>query len=601
LNRCVKMCSRKDGGVEKDMTYHSKHSRLAGVHPVWLASAAAVAGLPISPAPAAAQLLDPTTLMKFVDPLPNPLANPIAPSGTMNGSPLYQVSIGQFQQQLHRDLPATTLWGYNNLYPGPTFIVNSGQKIHVQWTNNLVGSGGQPLNHLLPYDTTLHGAHAHLPQARIVTHLHGGVTEAASDGHPEHWYSPNPAAPANGMGGPAGNSYVTTYHNNQRAGNLWYHDHAMGITRLNVYAGMAGAYFIRDPHEQALNLPSGQYEIPLVLQDRQFYSDGRLHYPSEPHEPLPPGFPSEASIVPHFMGDVNLVNGKIWPQMEVEPRKYRFRMLNGANSRTYNLVLDDGGGPTTFHQIGTDVGLLAMRADRQQLLLGPADRSDVIVDFSQFQPGQTINLRNIGPDGPYGLDGGGPADPNTTGQVMQFKIVPPTAPDTSSLPTQLVPLTRYNEADAVVHRRLTLVQGTDDYGRPLMLLDGKMWEDPTSEISRLGDLEIWEIENFTRDSHPIHLHLAHMQILDKKHRQTGPIPLEPWELGWEDTVMINPRETVRLFVMFEQFLGEYVWHCHMLEHEDHEMMRRLNVIPEPASIAMAPLFAAAALLRRRRR
>jgi spore coat protein A len=293
--------------------------------------------------------LDASTLTKYLDPLPNPLVNVIAPSGMLDGVPLYDVSISQFQQQLHSQLPPTTLWGYNGTYPGPTFDVNRGQPIKVSWTNNLVDDMGQPLKHLLPYDPTLHGADypgAHMghdggehgefsdyPQARTVTHLHGGVVDQMSDGYPEHWFSPNPNAAPNGLGGPAGNSHITDYPNDQRAATMWYHDHAMAITRLNVYAGMAGFYLLRDADEAALDLPSGQYEVPLVIQDKSFFDNGALYYPGgDEHDPSAPG-----THVASFFGDANIVNGKVWPYLEVEPRRYRFRLLNGANSRSYNL------------------------------------------------------------------------------------------------------------------------------------------------------------------------------------------------------------------------------------------------------------------------
>jgi spore coat protein A, manganese oxidase len=565
----------------------------------------------LAPAPARGQgLLDPMGLTKYVDPLPNPMGNVIAPSGTLNGSPLYDVSISQFTQQLHRDLPATTVWGYGGTYPGPTFVVNSGETIQVKWTNNLVDGSGAPLPHLLPYDSTLPGAME--AESRVVTHLHGGITESASDGLPERWFTPDPAAPANGTGGPAGNSFTTTYTNDQRASTLWYHDHAMGATRLNVYAGLAGFYLVRDPNELSLNLPSGAYEIPLVLQDRSFYNDGQLFYPAGPGDVsdpgggdplagLPAGFSGDASIVPNFMGNTNLVNGKIWPYLEVEPRKYRFRMLNGANSRFYNLVLDGGAaGTVPFHQIGTDAGLLATSVDRNQVAMGPADRADVIVDFSQFNPGDQIVMKNLGPDGPAGLDGGGAANPSTTGQVMQFKIKALAAPDTSVLPLHPATVARYSEADAQVIRQLTLVEDTDEFGRPMMMLDGKLFSDAVTEVSQLGALEIWELQNFTRDAHPIHLHLAHMQMLDRTNRQTGALPVEDYELGWEDTIVVNPRENVRVFVEFEQYTGAYVWHCHILEHEDHDMMRPSLVVPEPGVAGLA-MFGALLLGMRRRR
>jgi spore coat protein A len=556
----------------------------------------------LSSKPCMAQsVLDVSTLTKYVDRLVNPLDNVIQPTGMMGGAPLYEVGIGQFQQTLHRDLPPTTLWGYNGSYPGPTFEVNRDTTVKVRWTNNLTDMTGAPLQeHLLPYDTTVHGAGPAVPKARTIAHVHGAVTAESSDGFPEHWFTPDPNASANGMGGPAGNSLVTTYTNNQRAAGNWYHDHSMGITRLNVYAGMAGLYMIRDQQEQSLGLPQGDFEIPLVFQDRSFYDDGQLFYPrgpgdlvspgvGDPLAGLPPDFPSEASQVQSFFADANLVNGTVWPFMEVEPRKYRFRMLNGANSRFYDLALEPQPGaasmdPVTFHQIGTDSGLLSTRSERTSLNLAPADRFDVVVDFSQFNPGDTLLMRNSGPQ----------ARPGTTDEVMQFQVVPLVGNDNSNLPDQLSTINRYNEQDATRVRTLELVRDFDNYGRPMLLLDGKKWTDPTTETIVQGELEIWEFVNRTGMAHPMHLHMEAFQLLDRTDVLGEPIPLEEYELGWEDTITVGPRETARIMVKFEQYTGEFVWHCHILEHEDAEMMRTFRIIPVPEPNSLA-LFLAVAL------
>ena len=374
----------------------------------------------------------------------------------------------------------------------------------------------------------------------------------------------------------------------------------MGITRLNVYAGLAGFYILRDDEEAALNLPSGNYEVPLVIQDRSFYADGQLFYPrgpgdltepggSDPLAGLPPEFTGAASVVPHFFGDVNLVNGKVWPVMDVEPRKYRLRFLNGANSRFYDLQLDAGAaGILDFHQIGSDGGLLEAPTSRSQVLMGPADRVDSIVDFSSLSVGDEVILRNFGPDGPFESPAmaHAPADPNTTGQVMKFRVVAPTRPDTSSLPASLVSVPRISESEAVVTRQLSLVDDVDEYGRPKLLLDGAKWTDPTTELPLKNTTEIWEITNSSPGSHPIHLHLVQFQVLDRFARPAGggdpvEVPLEAHELGWKDTFKVNRRETVRVIARFEDFDGLYVWHCHILEHEDHEMMRRYEVVPGP--------------------
>ena len=552
----------------------------------------------------AIQLLDPTTLTKYIDPLPNPLGNVLSPVGTLDGATFYQVEMTQFSQQLHSQIPATTVWGYSGLgfngtYPGPTFEVRRGELVKVDWINNLRDGSGNPLPHLLPVDTTIHGAQPDVPEVRTVAHLHGAHVEAASDGFPEYWYSADPTAPANGMGGPAGNHVVYTYHNQQPATTLWYHDHGLGITRLNVYAGLAGFYLIRDAAEEALNLPSGAYEMPIVIQDRTFQADGQLFYPrgpgdlidptlDDPLAGLPAEFPSDASVVPHFFGDTNLVNGKVWPVMDVEPRKYRFRLLNGSNGRFYDLQLDAlAAGTLTFHQIGTEGGLLAAPTDRSQVLLAPAERADVIVDFSSLGVGDEVFLRNFGPDGPFESPTAGhtPADPNTTGQVMKFRVVAPTGPDTSSLPQTLASVPRIPESQATITRQLSLVDSLDEFGRPKMLLDGAEFMEPITELPLQGTTEIWEITNSSVDSHPIHMHLVLFQVLDRFARPAGggdpiKIPLQPHELGWKDTVAVNRRETVRVIAKFDDYSGLYVWHCHILEHEDHEMMRRCEVAPD---------------------
>lgn len=549
----------------------------------------------------AQNVLDVSSLTKYVDPLANPLDHIIQPTGLMDGVPLYDVGVSQFQQQLHRDLPPTTLWGYNASYPGPTFEVDRDSTIKIRWSNNLTDASGLPLQeHLLPYDTTVHGAAPTIPVARTIAHIHGAVTNEASDGFPEHWFTADPSAPANGMGGPAGNSLVTTYPNNQRAAGNWYHDHSMGITRLNVYAGMAGLYMIRDEEEESLGLPSGEYEIPLVFQDRSFYEDGQLFYPRGPGDigipgvvdpliGLPPNFPSSASQVESYLADANLVNGTVWPYLEVEPRKYRFRMLNGSNSRYYDLTLEPQPGAAsmdlvTLHQIGTDGGLLSTRSERTAMALAPADRSDIIVDFSRFNPGDTLLLAN-------GAEG---ARPGTTDEVMEFRVVPATGSDHSNLPNDLSLIDRYDENDAVRVRTLELVTAFDEYDRPELLLDGKKWTDANTETIVQGELEIWEFVNRTSMTHPMHLHMEAFQLLDRSDLGGQPIPLDDYELGWEDTVSVGPNETARIMVKFEQYTGTFVWHCHILEHEDLEMMRTFKIVPVPEPSGLTILLCASA-------
>lgn len=362
---------------------------------------------------------------------------------------------------------------------------------------------------------------------------------------------------------------------NLEATTLFYHDHTMGITRLNNYAGLGGFFIIRDEHEQSLNLPKGKYEIPLMIQDRSFNPDGSLYYPATPDKnnsrlPYP-------SIVTPFDADYILVNGKVSPYLEVEPRKYRFRILNYCNSRAITFKLDTG---QPFYQIGTDRGLLENPVKMNEILLLTTERADVIVDFSRFF-GKTIVLKNV-------FKG---ASPETT-DVMQFRVATPLkGKDTSSLPDHLLKIDFLSREMATRTRDLTLIRVEDEYGRSLNLLDGKRWSDRISEKMELGTIEIWRLINLSNDDHPIHLHVVDMQILERQpfnvaHFQatgeltfTGPaVPPEPNERGFKDTIRA-PAGTVTSFIAsFDPFAGLFVWHCHMLEHEDYDMMRPFEIL-----------------------
>jgi spore coat protein A len=307
--------------------------------------------------PMATPALDPNTLAKFVDALPiPPLARPdgyrASPSNLKEKLPYYRVAMRQTEAKIHRDLKPARLWTCGPSAPGPTFETRSGEGVLVEWANEL------PTAHFLPIDHNLHGAEADKPPVRTVIHLHGAKTGPESDGYPEDWFVP-------------GKSALCHYPNKQDAAMLWYHDHAMGINRLNIYAGLLGAFFIRDHVEDALNLPKGKQEIPLIIYDRVLTREGQLLYPVS-------GNPS-APWVPEVFGDAILVNGKLFPYLEVEPRKYRLRVLNASNSRFYHLSFANG---MPFHQIGTDQGLLAAPVPLKSLAIAPAERADLVVDFS---------------------------------------------------------------------------------------------------------------------------------------------------------------------------------------------------------------------------
>jgi spore coat protein A len=492
-------------------------------------------------------MLNPMTLERFVDPLPLPAiaaASGTRPSPTNRHErlPYYRIELTEFQTKLHRDLAPTRQWGYGASVPGPAVQTRSGQGVLIEWVNSL------PRKHFLPVDHTLHGAEADQPEVRTVAHVHGAKAPPASDGYPESWQVP-------------GQAQIFHYPNEQDAATLWYHDHAMGITRLNMFAGLFGVFIIRDAVEEALNLPSGPYDIPIVIYDRTLDHDGQLLYPVA----VTPGSP----FVSEFYGNTVLCNGKIHPYLDVQPRKYRLRLLNTANARFFHLTLGD----RAFHQVGSDLGLLAGPVELRGLVLYPAERADVVVDFAGLE-GREVRLRNESED------------------LLQFRVAGRGAGDSSALPATLRAVPRTPESQAVQERILTLSEHDDAAGNSMqMLLNETHWNMPVTEKPLLDSTEIWSFVNLTGDAHPIHLHLVRFQILDrrpfdlfaynadKKLVYTGPaLPPEPNEMGWKDTVRTDPGMVTRIIVRFEGYTGRYVWHCHLLEHEDNEMMRPYEVV-----------------------
>ncbi len=530
----------------------------------------------------------------------------------------------------------TNVWGYSyedenqNISPGPTFITQRDVPIKVEWQNDLPKTG-----HLLPVDQSIHIAQPvkyTLEQGYVptVTHLHGGHTEAASDGAPEAWFTQDFSET-----GPEWVKKEYAYENDQEASTLWYHDHALGLTRLNVYAGLAGIYLVRDQNENNLInqgiLPSDTYEREILIQDRMFTTDGQLYFPSTepPVDPDPvadpnPPTPPNPSAIPEFFGNFIMVNGMTWPKMEVEPRKYRLRLVNGSDSRFYILKFNDN--QEKFYQIGTEQGFLKTPIGLAQLVIAPGERADVIVDFTG-DAGKELILQNLGSDEPFKGLNENPndildqklnlADPNTTGQIMKIVVnqplscIPNATVDTNETdglttdlrPDEIVPPTQTGPT-----RQLVLFEGRDMYGRirPELgtMADGSLlWDDPITEKPKLGTTEVWEFYNTTEDAHPIHLHLTKFQILSRE-KFTGDVvtvgkdamdgtkqrlnnvvlsgevedPL-PSEQGWKDTVIANPGEVLRIIATFDK-PGEYVWHCHILSHEDNEMMRPFEVVKE---------------------
>lgn len=540
-------------------------------------------------------LLNPATHPKFVEPLPIPgVMQPAAPYGTH-----YEVSISQFTQYLglkntNGDSLFTTVWGYNGSYPGPTVEVTQNVPVTVKWNNNLVDNG-IPLMHPLPIDTTVHWAmpmnwpYSGVP---VVTHVHGGHFESESDGNPDAWFTPGFTHT-----GPYWSKQTYYYSNDQQSATIWYHDHAMGITRLNVYMGLAGFYLIRDAWENSLNLPSGNYEIPIAIQDRMFTDDGQLYYPHMSESDDMDNTIPEPTILPEMFGDFILVNGKTWPLLNVEPRKYRLRLLNGSDSRFYNLYF---GSNISFVQIGTDGGLLDAPVSLNKLVIGPGERKDVIVDFSNPSlAGQTIILKN---NARSPFPKGETVDSPTTGQIMGFAItLPLNGVDNSVIPASLRQSPIQPLGAPSVTRQLLLFEGEDEFGRlkPMLgtsALGPLNYTDPITENPMLDAIEDWEVINFTEDAHPIHLHLVNFQVINRqKFNAQQYIPGNPASLqllgqpklpevgdrGWKDTQIMYPGEVTRIRAKFD-LPGLYVWHCHILSHEDHEMMRKFYVGTMPS-------------------
>jgi spore coat protein A, manganese oxidase len=696
--------------------------------------------------------LDGASITKYSDPLP--VFGPAGPNPRVQAGSALAVSYHEFQQKVLPDAFYTTLpssitnlpsipinpqngtlvWGYKvgsapQFYPGFTVESQQGTPTQVTYTNYLGDSSSNfpLLQRYITVDQTIHWANPlGLPMgdpARfapysgpqpVVPHLHGGEVRSDSDGGPEQWWTPggegsslNPPA----MGAKRGPGYypngnVYTYPNVQEATTLWFHDHTLGATRTNVYAGLAAFWFLRDwydngkvntgvtPPENPSNLPAGPQEVEIVFQDRQFDVEGQWLFP----DGYPGGLngpPTNPFVHPYwnpeFFGDVIVVNGKSWPYFEVEPRRYRLRLLNGSNARFYELRLENRGvvpataGPGIY-VIGSDGGLLdgpalTSSTPTNRLIMAPGERYDVIIDFAAFNT-KTLTVVNSA-NAPY--PGGAAPDPATTEELMQFRVVKPLVgpTDTSYDPSgfaalrggedQLPAIVRLSNGTGGINpavtvnkkRQLTLREVMGPGGPLEVLVNNTKWDGmragtmmpiPDSqklgpnwltELPQVGSTEVWEIINLTGDAHPIHLHLIQFQLVN---RQTyndvaytaaydaafpGGLPIDaygppldynstgtpgnpnytgfyggnpdvksfltagtltpplPQETGWKDTVIMYPGQVTRIIARwaplevpvggvqpaqnlypFDPTYGPgYVWHCHIIDHEDNEMMR----------------------------
>jgi len=638
-------------------------SAVAGVAAMFLRGRSAHAAFAMSPA-----------LGKFVQPLRQfGVDIPIARSVGVDryGADYYEIAMRQYTDTLHPHLPATTLWGYGNAadksrdfrHLGGAIIARSGRPVRVRWSNEL------PPVHPLPVDMSLVSPYLGVGDPavnRAAPHLHGGLVPWTSDGGPFSWFSPNGKKQVKGPSCvnwlPDKNGKLTDdywYPNMLSARMLWYHDHAVGITRLNAYAGLASGYILGDDAEDNLMGQLGitaERQIPLAIQDKVFNSDGSLWYPSTydtqffalgPGKTLP-----TPSLVPEFWGDTMLVNGTAYPFLEVKRGLYRFRVLNACNTRVLNLRLcfaQPGGYPNdaepdeksvgpALRVIGTEGGFLdgtlapqgvvyAGKMNDPGLVLAPGERADVLIDFSAVPAGSRLILHN---DAPVPYPGGTPfADfypgnkalpvpptpgfgPNTR-TLLQFKVDSGTASGLPAGGTWTLPASRPPLQTVDKPREVALWETVDEYGRLAQNLGtiatAMALTDPATEVVQAGTVEVWKLFNLTADTHPIHFHYFNVRVLSRQAcmitkggtpqftgKAYGP---EPVELGWKETVRSNPGECLTLLVDIPKTTGlapagvtipnsprmaiekiegaEYVWHCHILEHEEHDMMRPLIV------------------------
>ena len=575
-------------------------------------------------------------LAPFMDALPLPHRLIAAEH---HGSLVVRIRMGE--HRFHRDLPVSKIWGYEGMVPGPTIEAERGRPVTVEWRNELEGplplvvtrapthtdAAGVPVQCVPGLSGGTADRNTAALTGHAVVHLHGGLTPAVYDGWAENLLAP-------------GQSADFHYPMDQRAALLWYHDHVMGITRFDVYAGLAGLWIVRDQPERELGLPEGPpFEVPLLIQDRNFDLDeqgrltGRLVHKTDPE-------------VMEAFAPFTVVNGKVWPVLDVQPAIHRLRVINASNARTYRLVLVRNGDPELdrITQIGTDHGLLRAptRLPSDGLVLASAERADLLVDFSDLAPGSVLTLFNTAKapfDGsPFAATRAETAA-DLAGllphpEVMRFRVVPGSARRLvfpASLATDYSAPSQEELADAkrraialverelegqpnmLTMRELAPVEDSDSAGLLTVTDDGMTkryravaahFEDVTTFFPVLGEYEVWQLINLTVDTHPIHVHLDPFQILSRRPIRyeiaeggiedlaiTAAVTFErdpadqldhtidDNERGLKDTVRVNPHEVVEIAVRFTSYSGRYMYHCHILEHEDRDMMRPFVTMP----------------------
>jgi spore coat protein A, manganese oxidase len=423
----------------------------------------------------------------------------LVPVSTTATEDMYEMTIREGRAEI---IPGTLtpVYGYDGVYPGPTIRARKGRTTVVRQTN------------ALPFNQNVH--------------LHGGIVPAASDGHPMQLIAP-------------GGSFTYRYPNGQDAATLWYHDHAHGLSARTMFYGLAGMYIVEDELEDSLDLPRGDFDVPLVIQDRAFNANGTLRYTENVDE--------------GFLGDTIVVNGSVSPRFAVKRALYRLRFLNASNARAYRLELSNG---APMVQIAGDGSLLEAPVSRASVPLAPAERIDVLVDFRRVAAGAQVQLTN-------GLGSG------STATVMRFDVTGGKA-DSGRVPTKMRPREEIPAPSQT--RRWDLMFSTS--GTPQWQLSGLAFEmDRIDARPALGTTERWLFVNRSHRLHPMHLHGVHFRVLD---RSSGTV--HPGERAWKDTVMVDIGETVIVQPRFAPYPGRYVFHCHNLEHQERAMMLQMEIV-----------------------
>ncbi len=464
-----------------------------------------------------------------------PVLRPVRRGG---GVDHYEIVQRPAMQQILPDRP-TPIWGYNGIFPGPTIESRSGRTTVVRHRN------------ALPVPT--------------VVHLHGGRTPPDSDGYPTDYVLPDGGwqwLDPDMTGETSSGERVYRYPLDQRAAMLWYHDHRMDFTGPSVWRGLAGFHIVRDAEEDALPLPRGEREVPLMLCDRAFEADGSFRYPArDPSLERTPGVTED--YMDGVMGDVVCVNGAPWPVLDVAPGWYRLRILNASNARRYELAMDPQPDDPPFVQIGSDGGLLGAPVRHETLPVAQAERFDVMVNFGVYGRGTEVTLRNRLGDGP-------------TENVMRFRVTGDSGAQVPGPPERLADLSAYDglgEADATVTRSFEFDRGGERDGVRVWTVNGKVFDPHRMDAQpAVGSTEVWELRS--DPAHPIHLHQVHFKVLSRSRNDDRPLAKDA---GWKDVIDLVEGERARILVPFDGYPGRYVFHCHNLEHEDMAMMANFRM------------------------